>query len=260
MESVDAATLARRRRGMVAGPRWLYGSPDGQLYFTIVAGPIDEPSLRPLLELWKLELGTGGHASLCDASGLSSFAPDAFARLRAFLDEHRGALARSVQRQALVLPTGMPGTVVAGYYRVFPPPYPFSLCADREAALRSLGYPADTLAAATQTTVGDPLLRALRAMLAQNPRPEVDAIARALGVSLRTLQRRLGQAGTSFRDEVRRAQIALAMELLRTTDQKLAAIAATVGCASAASFGELFTREVGTTPTAWRAAARAAKA
>lgn len=252
MEIVDAAAFLRRPHGMVLGPQWIYGSPDGRLYFSVLFGAVDETHVDGLIALWASELATDGHVSLCDTAALESATPGAFAALNRFLSDQRDKLARTIERQAIVLGSGLTGTMAAGFYRVFPPPYEYRLCDSRDEALGWLDYPADALAAVDAHRAGDPMVRAVRAALADDCRVGVDLVARALGASTRSLQRRLEDAGTSFRKEVRRAQIARAMTLLASTDQKLAAIASEIGCASVVTFSELFAREVGTPPGAWR--------
>lgn len=252
MEIVDAAAFLRGARGMVLGPQWIYGSPDARLYFSVLFGAVDETHVDGLIALWAAELATAGHVSLCDTAALESATPGAFAALNRFLKDHRDTLARTIERQAIVLGSSLTGTMAAGFYRVFPPPYEYRLCDSRDEALGWLDCAADALAAVDAHRDGEPLVRAVRAALADDCRLEVEIMARTLGVSTRSLQRRLEDAGTSFRKEARRAQIARAMTLLLTTDQKLAAIASAIGCASVVTFSELFAREVGMPPGAWR--------
>jgi AraC-like DNA-binding protein len=81
-------------------------------------------------------------------------------------------------------------------------------------------------------------------------------VARLLGMSERTLQRRLGESGSSFTallEDFRRAE---AMRLLADTDVALAEVAARLGYAEQTSFTRAFRRWSDTTPAAWRAARR----
>lgn len=79
------------------------------------------------------------------------------------------------------------------------------------------------------------------------------ALASALGVSSRTLQRQLARRGTSFEAELLTAKLRTARRLLLTTDEKLAAIAHESGFSSAAHLSTSFRRHVGVTPRAYRA-------
>ena len=80
--------------------------------------------------------------------------------------------------------------------------------------------------------------------------------ASTLGLSERTLQRRLQQAGTSFRRQVQQAVFSHARTLLTDTDVKIEAIARQLGYSSAAHFADSFRRQAGVTPGDFRARAR----
>jgi AraC-like DNA-binding protein len=80
----------------------------------------------------------------------------------------------------------------------------------------------------------------------------LDETARALGLSARTLKRRLDEEGTSFSailDEQRRAR---ALLLLRSPELSVDTIAERVGYSDIANFTRAFRRWTGTTPTAFR--------
>jgi transcriptional regulator GlxA family with amidase domain len=66
--------------------------------------------------------------------------------------------------------------------------------------------------------------------------------ASELRISVRTLQRALSDAGSSFRRELARARVERAATLLAMTDDKVAAIARRVGCASTSHLWVLFRR------------------
>ena len=83
--------------------------------------------------------------------------------------------------------------------------------------------------------------------------------ARRLGLSERTLQRRLDEERTSWKEEVRAARVERAKILLTDTDAKISAIAAEVGCATSQSFSALFRRSTGHTPGEFRATTRTKK-
>ena len=95
---------------------------------------------------------------------------------------------------------------------------------------------------------------AVRATLGRKlgERPSVDGIARALGMSSRTLQRRLGEVGTSYQavlDDVRRRS---ARRLLAATDLDTPAVAFLLGFEELNSFTRAFHNWEGTTPLRWR--------
>jgi len=87
-------------------------------------------------------------------------------------------------------------------------------------------------------------------------RPAVGKVARSLGMSPRTLQRRLGEIGTSYQrllDDVRRRS---ARRLLANTDLGAGEVAFLLGFEELNSFTRAFHAWEGTTPTRWRANAR----
>lgn len=87
-------------------------------------------------------------------------------------------------------------------------------------------------------------------------RPSVDKVARALGLGARTLQRRLGEEGTSFQavlDGVRRRS---ARRFLAETDLDPGEVAFLLGFEELNSFARAFRAWEGTTPARWRRAAR----
>ena len=61
--------------------------------------------------------------------------------------------------------------------------------------------------------------RAIRALLARDETPRIDLVADALGTSVRTLQRRLAEAGSSFM-VLDRSCLAAAVDVLAHTDAK----------------------------------------
>jgi AraC family transcriptional activator FtrA len=81
----------------------------------------------------------------------------------------------------------------------------------------------------------------------------VEGCAAALHTSERTMQRRLREAGTSFGEQLRRARVGAAWELLRFSDLKIDAIAARVGLGTASRMSAVFRTDMGVTPTQFRA-------
>jgi AraC-like DNA-binding protein len=84
-------------------------------------------------------------------------------------------------------------------------------------------------------------------------RPAVEKVAKALGMSPRTLQRRLEQHGTTYQellDDVRRRS---ARRLLANTDLDSGEVAFLLGFEELNSFSRAFHGWEGTTPARWRA-------
>jgi AraC-like DNA-binding protein len=86
-------------------------------------------------------------------------------------------------------------------------------------------------------------------------RPAIAKVAKSLGMSSRTMQRRLGALGTSYQlvlDAVRRR---LARQLLANTDLGMGEVAFLLGFEEVNSFSRAFHAWEGTTPAKWRARA-----
>ena len=82
--------------------------------------------------------------------------------------------------------------------------------------------------------------------------PTVTDIASQLGMSGRTLQRRLSDKGASFQSLVDLARRELAEQLLRDTDYSLAEVAFLTGFAEQSGFTRAFKRWAGQTPRSYR--------
>lgn len=105
--------------------------------------------------------------------------------------------------------------------------------------------------------------RRLRAEIAQTLSegvPTLRRMAARLGMSGRTLQRRLGEAGLGYRDLVGEARKELADRLLRKTDYGLAEIAFLTGFSEQSAFHRAFSRWTGQTPRSYREEARSGPA
>jgi AraC-like DNA-binding protein len=83
--------------------------------------------------------------------------------------------------------------------------------------------------------------------------PEAEEVARALGLSVRTLQRRLTEEGASFRDIVLAVKVDVAKELLQRDDLTIAEVASAVGFARVPAFSRAFSQRTGISPSAFRA-------
>lgn len=95
------------------------------------------------------------------------------------------------------------------------------------------------------------LLRRLTPALS-NGVPQAAVIAREMGMSERSLYRRLAEEGLTFRDVLTEAQSSLAQELLRDSDSSIAEIAFLTGFSEQSTFSRAFKRWVGQAPAQYR--------
>jgi AraC-like DNA-binding protein len=83
-------------------------------------------------------------------------------------------------------------------------------------------------------------------------RPDLASIARDLGTSERTLQRRITDEGTTFRLLVQAARQELGQQLLAAPDADVAEVACMLGFQDTTSFYRAFRQWEGMTPQSWR--------
>jgi transcriptional regulator GlxA family with amidase domain len=87
-------------------------------------------------------------------------------------------------------------------------------------------------------------------------RPAIAEIAKSLGMSARTMQRRLGELGTKYQDVLDDVRRRSARRLLANTDLAMGEIAFVLGFEEVNSFMRAFHAWERTTPAKWRATAR----
>jgi AraC-like DNA-binding protein len=225
----------------------LWGRPSGE-------------DLEALERVLVIELGEDfpAHVSLVDASRLEGVDPNAFGVLHTYVARNRARLAEQVHRLAIIPPPGVAGATVAGFFYVAEPPYPVEIARDPRAGLAWLGARDDGFLEAlgglvTGAMGAPPFLFSLRRLLDTRPgKVSLEEAARALGLSARSLQRRLREASSTYQLELARSQVRAAEVLLRESNASLTAIAFEVGCATPQHFSALFRRINGESPSAWR--------
>ncbi|MCK8497693.1 AraC family transcriptional regulator [Myxococcus fulvus] len=82
--------------------------------------------------------------------------------------------------------------------------------------------------------------------------PQAADVAKGLHLSLRTLQRRLTEHGTSFQDEVDTVRRELAYQYLRDANLGVSQVAFLLGYSELSTFDRAFKRWTGMTPRVWR--------
>lgn len=200
--------------------------------------------------------------SLVDLRELEVVGELGFEVLRAWVEQHRAALAKRLVRQAVLKPRGVVGAMVAGFYVQLTPDHPVRVFdAEKEACTwlapdtrAELAHLVSELGRGAEATS---FLPSLRQWLAAHPgASRAPDVARELGLSLRTLHRRLASEQTAFHRELVRARVERAQALLRDTDWKLTHVAQEVGFSSSQRLATAFREVLGLTPTAFRARAR----
>ena len=82
--------------------------------------------------------------------------------------------------------------------------------------------------------------------------PNIQLVAGAIGMSTRTLQRRLGEDGVTYAQVVARARAEMARQMLRDSAWKIGEIGRTIGYSNAGHFTRAFLRWTGRTPRDFR--------
>ena len=103
--------------------------------------------------------------------------------------------------------------------------------------------------------VGSATRYSVRAAIAVSMRhggPKLQRAARQLGVSGRSLQRRLADMGTSYSELVAEVRLDTACQLLVDSDERICDIAMRLGFSSASSFNRTFMRLMKIQPGAYR--------
>ena len=99
------------------------------------------------------------------------------------------------------------------------------------------------------------LLRSIRTACLNNRGafPNADEMAARLGLSVRTLQRRLSEQGRHYQEIVDEVRASLAIEFLENTSLSISEVAERVGFSEASNFRKAFRKWTGHTPSHFRA-------
>jgi AraC-like DNA-binding protein len=227
----------------------------------VIVGNPDVEDGRSLGHAIDRAMSKGGrrYSSLIDVRGLGLLRDDCLSRFLSDVTADTDLIARRVERSAIVHRDNAAALAVAGYLRILGDPFPCRAFHALESALRWLEFPAlvdDVSASLASISARENALLRLRTVLSQSPRAPLASCSATLGVSTRSLQRQLKDAGTSFRAEVARACVNVAKEQLVTTDDKIFKIALDLGLKSTKSLVRTFREATGRAPSQWREAAR----
>ena len=246
-----------------SGRRWCVFAHSETLLGFACWGRPDVDEVRELLGVCEVGLrpGMAPYRWLVDLRGLELIEPSTFALFLAYTRDHADVLGRNIARQAQLRPDGFVGAIISGFGQIARLPYPDRVFGDAGAALAWLEVepPAgvdllDELATLRgETLASHAVVSRLRRVIDEAGVPlDAGAAARRLGLSTRSLQRALREAGTTYRMELKSFRVRRAQELLRG-ERNLAWIAAELGFSSAQHFATAYRHAVGETPSAWRA-------
>jgi len=192
-----------------------------------------------------------------DSRGVEHVDAAGLALVARWLHSHGGELAKHLRMQANVIRQGPIGLLLTGLLPVTRWPCPYRIDYDPRDAFRSIAGEEGIALCAEIEAIAERLLgvprelRLTRELLADRPNATIDEVSRALGTSERSLQRALSRVGSSFHREVVDARLRHAQQLLRSTDQKVATVAAQIGVSSRSLSG-LFRSRTDLSPSAWR--------
>ena len=96
---------------------------------------------------------------------------------------------------------------------------------------------------------------AILPLLISNGQPDIEGAAQCLGISVRTLQRRLISEGESFSSLLNETRRELAQRYLGNSKQSVTAVAQLSGYSALSSFTRWFVSEFGVSPKKWRSLA-----
>jgi AraC-like DNA-binding protein len=225
-------------------------------------GTLDETGLRRLVSILECpeptEAGTG--FVLADCQEVDRLDGEALLALTTakegpFMPWSWPIMARHV----VIVPGGIPGFLLAGALPSLVPSCPVRCVRTVGEALRYAQHPeaasahAAAVAAVSQERNRPALVRQLVLQLRKDlVDATVERTASALRTSVRALQRALQQYGTSFSDELRRARVAAAEELLAHSDAKIDTIAGRVGLGTGSRMNAVLRRELNVTASELR--------
>jgi AraC-like DNA-binding protein len=94
--------------------------------------------------------------------------------------------------------------------------------------------------------------RSIIPMMITKGQADIENVARSMGLSVRSLQRRLADERQSFSGILNETRKELARRYLADSNQSITSVAQLTGYSSASSFARWFVLEFGTSPGAWR--------
>ncbi|WP_181234190.1 helix-turn-helix domain-containing protein [Enhygromyxa salina] len=251
--------------------RFWCASPGDDLFVLLAWGRLEAEDADELVDTLEAcaRCGPQRRLQLVVLSDVTGVSPRAMTRVMRYYAT-RPSYLDGIHKEAVIRAEGVVAMLAEGFHRVVPLPFDGRVFTDEREALawlrpQPVEWSAERLAwlARIREQLRDharaaaPDLERLAKLLGQaGAGLTLSQAARQTGQSPRTLQRRLSLAGTNFAREKRRALVIAAKQLLRESDRDIKDIAFELGFAAPQRLTELFTRETGLPPAAWRAAQR----
>jgi AraC-like DNA-binding protein len=243
----------------ILGPSFIHFCASPALWGLVLFGRPSRDDVVLLAASLELEMARSSepHVFYVDARLLEGVDPEAFTEVVRVYQRHHDHAASVYSALELVVPDGVEGAVITGFYGNKPPPFPVQ--ARREPSAQVIPAAIErTLAEMVASRRGvSPLIASLRqALLATLVDGDAAAIARRLGMSARTLQRRLQELGTSLQTELAWCRIEQAKRRLAESDSPVTTIALDLGFATPQHFARQFREATGVSPSEWRSGRR----
>jgi AraC-like DNA-binding protein len=251
----------------IAGPNWISYCHDERLSGVVLWGHLDEGDARALLRTTPLAGPSPlavGRARLVDARLLDVPTPQVFMALHEHFATHREVSAQAVTRLALLRPEGLVGALAVGFARVLDTPFPMETFTDPADALAWLelteyAFVLEEVERLQSAQAGGAaVVRDLRTALEQGSLASATlaAVARKMGLSARSLQRRLREAGTSFQRELAGARVRVAQRRFAESAASISEVAYEVGYSTVHQFSAVFRKATGLSPRQWKSERR----
>lgn len=225
---------------------WAYSD---DLVGTIAWGAPTEHDLEALCRVWEhTRVMRGPFDVITDFRRVRAFHPLTFEVLARYVGSRRDEYLAKIRAHAQIIPEGAVGATVAGFNVVVEQNKTWFLAHHLAGAVARLGR-TDTAAviaaleALADQLINEPaLLAQLRTALEENPALDAADAAKRVGLSLRTMQRSLGELETSFLEVRDRVRVALAERLLAESGHKAEVIARRIGLESREGLWRLLRR------------------
>lgn len=272
MPSVGKLEEAHSVRAFFASPagrcvsraHFAYIGASDMLLSLVIWGHIGPSDVAELIDVLTIGAKSKRRDALVQMQALRGVDEESLRGLSRFMAQSLERSHSVTRREAIVRPAGTMGMIVAGFYGVVPVKYPTAIFTERDDALAWLRVPArarrqlaaDSDALLLSASSRSDVVYRTRELLAGAPKTsDIAIVAARVGVSARTLQRRLAEADTSFERELGLARLTAAKNLLLRTTAPIKEVAHEVGLPNASRLSQLFAEHEGTSPREWRARA-----